>query len=448
MKKSRMGSNPLDMQNPIPATSSLEWIQDSRSDDAPAASDTTERSQERLKIDETPVPVQSMQAVVLSGGGATGAFEVGVLKALVKGMSPATDRQPFSFDVITGTSVGAFNATCMVLHDDPEAALDQLEDFWLNRISSHKGRTGNGIFRFRPPAQSLFSPEALMKNPTEILSRLGADSIFLTRDWLQRGLGFFQSSEPIEHRALEMMNLSSYVSIEPLQELLEDAVPLDIVRRARPALKVVTTNWETGEAVVFDKEQLTDDIGHKAIMASTALPGFFPPVDINGHLYCDGVVVMNTPTLPAIRAGADVLHMIYMDPDVKEIPLAKFRNTLDTFDRMLSIQFAININKDIEQAERINRGLVAMERAQGDESEAGQQTQDFVKTPSQIQKRLATSRAPHKKLCIHRYHPRGDLSGILGMLNFKRENIEAYIERGIKEAVEHDCEASGCVLPE
>jgi hypothetical protein len=83
MKKSRMGSNPLDMQNPIPATSSLEWIQDSRSDDAPDASDTTERSQERLKIDETPVRVQSMQAVALSGGGATGAFEVGVLKALI-----------------------------------------------------------------------------------------------------------------------------------------------------------------------------------------------------------------------------------------------------------------------------------------------------------------------------------------------------------------------------
>ncbi|HCQ02580.1 MAG TPA: hypothetical protein DIT99_18670, partial [Candidatus Latescibacteria bacterium] len=118
-------------------------------------------------------------------------------------------------------------------------------------------------------------------------------------------------------------------------------------------------------------------------MASTALPGFFPPVDINGHLYCDGGVVMNTPTLPAIRAGADVLHMIYMDPDVKEIPLAKFRNTLDTFDRMLTIQFATNINKDIEQAERINRGLVAMERALRDESEAGQQTQDFVKAASQ-----------------------------------------------------------------
>jgi hypothetical protein len=133
---------------------------------------------------------------------------------------------------------------------------------------------------------------------------------------------------------------------------------------------------------------------------------------------------------------------------VKEIPLAKFRNTLDTFDRMLTIQFATNINKDIEQAERINRGLVAMERALRDESEAGQQTQDFVKAASQIQKRLATSRAPHKKLYIHRYHPRGDLSGILGLLNFERKNIEAYIERGIKEAVEHDCEASGCVLPE
>lgn len=448
MKKSRMGSNPLDIQKPTPKTERLEWIQDSRQEDMPDGSDSTARGQKEIKTEDTIAPVQSKQAAILSGGGATGAFEVGVLKALIKGMSPATGNQPLSFDIVTGTSVGAFNAACMVLQDDPEAAIDYLEDLWLNRISSQPGRTGNGVFRFRPPAQALFSPEALMKNPTEILSRLGADSVYLSRDWLQRGLGFFQSSEPIEHRALDLMNLSSYISIEPLQELLAEAVPLDAVRRSSVSLKVVTTNWETGEAVVFDKAQLTDNIGHRAIMASTAIPGFFPPVDVNGQFYCDGGVVMNTPTLPAIGAGADVLHMIYMDPDVKEIPQAKLRNTLDTFDRMLTIQFATNINKDIEQAERINKGLVAIERVHKNASEADEHVPHFVKAAGHIQKRLAASEAPHRKLCIHRYHPKEDLCGILGLLNFERENIETFIDLGFKEAIEHDCKASGCVLPE
>lgn len=447
MKKSRMGSNPLDRGKKTSEAAPLAWIQDSRTEEETPPSASIE-STESVEVDEAEVLAASKQAVILSGGGATGAFEIGVLKALIGGLSPATDHQPLKFDIVTGTSVGAFNAACMALKEDPSAALSHLEDLWLNHIASRPGRPGNGVFRFRPPAQSLLSPEALIRHPAEILSNLSADGVFLTRDWLKRGLGFFQSSEPLEHRALEMMNLSSYISIEPLQELLEEAVPLETVRRSAVDLKVVTTNWETGEAVIFDKSQLTDEIGHRAIMASTALPGFFPPVDINGHLYCDGGVVMNTPTLPAIRAGADVLHMIYMDPDVNKIPLAKLRNTLDTFDRMLTIQFATNINKDIEQAERINRGLLAMERAQEASSEDTHHARDFVKAAGQIRERIDAGKPPHKKLCIHRYHPEEDLSGILGLLNFERENIETFIELGMKEAVEHDCEASGCILPE
>ena len=53
------------------------------------------------------------QAVVLSGGGANGAYEVGVLLALCEGASPATDYVPLSAEIYTGTSVGAYNVAFM-----------------------------------------------------------------------------------------------------------------------------------------------------------------------------------------------------------------------------------------------------------------------------------------------------------------------------------------------
>ena len=50
-------------------------------------------------------------AIILSGGGGYGAYEVGVLKALLTGKSPTTGFEPLVPDIMTGTSVGAYNAT-------------------------------------------------------------------------------------------------------------------------------------------------------------------------------------------------------------------------------------------------------------------------------------------------------------------------------------------------
>ena len=53
-------------------------------------------------------------AIVLSGGGAYGAFEIGVMKVLFSGRSPSTRYTPVQADILTGTSVGAFNAAMIV----------------------------------------------------------------------------------------------------------------------------------------------------------------------------------------------------------------------------------------------------------------------------------------------------------------------------------------------
>lgn len=444
MAKSRMKNDPLEIKKPRMGSDPLEWIKDSRSEkgnDPVTAieSQTGSNSEAPHKTDRS----QLKQAVVLSGGGATGAFEVGVLKALIAGESPVTEGRPLPIDIITGTSVGAFNAACMALHSNPETAIDHLENIWLNRIAEHPGGRGNGVFRFRPPASDLLHPGFLARHPVEALTRFGEDGIFLAREWIQRSIGFLQSSEPLDNRALEALNFSSFVSTEPFQKLIQETIRFEDVRRAETILKIVATNWETGEARVFGKDQLTDETGHLAIMASAALPGFFPPVTIDEHLYCDGGVVMNTPTLPAIQAGAEVLHVIYMDPDIKDIPPARLRNTLDTFDRMLTIQFAANINKDIEEAERINNGLAAIEHAEttGSVLEAG------TEIAGKIRERLKLSK-PYRKLHIHRYHPREDLSGVLGLLNFDRQRIQEFIKKGFQEAVRHDCDVCGCINPD
>ena len=87
------------------------------------------------------------QAVVFSGGGAFAAFEVGVLKALVNGKSPATRNIPVDPSIYTGTSAGAFNAAVLVSkpEGDSGARVAHLEKVWLERIAG--GPHTNGVFR-------------------------------------------------------------------------------------------------------------------------------------------------------------------------------------------------------------------------------------------------------------------------------------------------------------
>ncbi len=88
-------------------------------------------------------------AVILSGGGAYGAYEAGILKALFRGESPATNFIPLEPDIYTGTSIGAFNATVLTMHGDKSSALAVriLEEIWLSYIAENEGSCGNGVYK-------------------------------------------------------------------------------------------------------------------------------------------------------------------------------------------------------------------------------------------------------------------------------------------------------------
>lgn len=372
--------------------------------------------------------------VVLSGGGATGAYEVGVLKGLARGRSPSTDGEPFDPAVIAATSIGSFNSAVLLsnLTDSWSRAVDALEKVWLEQISL-SGGSRNGVFRVRVNPLSWIDVDVLRSDPLKPARDFASDAVFLAKDWTSRAREFTTSSGSLERRAAELVDLSTFVTPAPSEELVRETVSLARVRAARVALNVTATRWRNGTLRLFSNADFTDTIGPSILLASGAIPGIFPPVAIDGEPFVDGGVVLNTPLKPAIDGGARTLHVIYLDPDPAAIPLRPVGSTIDTVGRMFAISFAATMKRDLEIASRINDGIHAVEAAARGESVRALEP-------------LHMGGRGHRPLQIHLYHPSSDWGGALGMLDFQRDRVAALIERGYADAVEHDCAKAGCVM--
>jgi len=104
-----------------------------------------------------------MQAVILSGGGANGAYEVGVLKGFCSGQSHATGQASLDPDIFAGTSIGSFNAAFLVSNWDTyrQAAVTNLETIWLDRLGRNEQTGSNGGYRFLAKPLEFLGPQAI-----------------------------------------------------------------------------------------------------------------------------------------------------------------------------------------------------------------------------------------------------------------------------------------------
>lgn len=388
--------------------------------------------------------VDTKYGLILSGGGAYAAYEIGVIKALFGGQSPASDYSPVDPMVVAGTSAGALNASLLIAtaKEDSSAAVAEMEDVWLNYVADAPGRCGNGVFEFRVNLVDFFKPACYAQNPLQPFLDLAQNSAFLAQDFLRRGLQFISSSSlDIQQRALELVNVSAFASIDRFVRLLHQAVHLENIRLSQRKLRIAATNWRTGALKVFSNEDMTDTIGYSIILASSAIPGLFPRVEIENEPYVDGGLVMNTPLKPAIDAGAESLHIIYMDPNLAEIPLPRLANTPNDLYRSLIIEFAATLKRDLELAAKVNRVVAAQTGVAGGPPGVSRNS------PTSPQESLThgADGAPHRVLPMHIYHPAGPLGG--GWLSFERDNLEELINRGFVDAVHHDCRVNKCILP-
>ena len=355
--------------------------------------------------------------LVLSGGGANGAYELGVLKALMLGQSPSTGRRPLEVDSIAATSIGTFNAAVLLscYSGDWSDAVDGLETVWLDRMAAPRAASPNGVFRYRPNFLEWLDVAQFRLNPWQPARALAGDATFLARDWMTRAQGFMSGSGGVAHRFAELFDLSTFITPEPSDELVRATVSPARIRESPVALRVTTTQWEKGTLRVFSNADFSDGAGTSIVRASGAIPGIFPPVAIAGELFVDGGVVLNTPLKPAIDAGADALHVVYLDPEPGAVPLRPVGSTVDTIGRMFVASFAATMRRDIAVAAGVNREIAAGRHHR------------------------------HRPLTIHLYHPREDTGGALGMLDFHRDRLEGLAGLGYRDTLAHDCAAAGCL---
>jgi len=381
-------------------------------------------------------------AIVLSGGGAYGAFAVGVMKVLFAGRSPATNYEPLAPNIYTGTSVGAFNAAVMATQgaEDPLQAALRLESIWLEQVAERPGRCGNGIFRLRGNPADLIDAGCL-RDPTALATRFANDGVAIGRYLLGRTSNFLASASSLEERVLEFVNVGSFVDIGPYQELLGSLINEDAVRQSPRRIHITATDWVDGSPRYFCNPDFREGRGIQAIMASTAIPGVFPPVRIDRDIYVDGGVVQNTPLKAAIQFGGIGLHVIYLDPSPSRLRLRADPNTIDTMLRVYFIMLATKIAEDIETVRWINAGLDAI--AHGVEELTDDRLRDFIRVAARL---LKKDHPQYRRLTVHRYFPEQALGGDLGMLDFGIDSIARMITEGERVAQMHDCSRDGCIV--
>jgi len=388
-------------------------------------------------------------AVVLSGGGADAAYGVGVLKALTSGASPTTGGQPLDPKIFAGTSAGAFNATYVAANWNRfgSSAVGNLERVWMDRLAA-KPDGSNGLFRFLADPLTLSDPRSYLPNPLATLSQAARDFATLGWEGIQRGVALAAAgNEALRQRIIQTVNMDSFISREPFERIVREVIDYEALHLSDRIVRVIATNWLTGELHIFRRRDLSSSrLGPTAILASASVPGLFPPTSLGSQQFVDGGVLLNTPLKPALAAGARELHVIYLDPEVKNIGLNSLRSTVETLYRMNQITWAFAVNDDIEDARAINRGLELMACIDAGEPIDRSDGDILIRLAGNL---LESGRAVtnYRPLTIHRYRPRDDTSGELGFLNLQPERLERLIDRGFQDASFHDCDESNCVLP-
>ena len=281
--------------------------------------------------------------LVLTGGGARGAYQAGVLKALAEALPG-----PIPFPVITGVSVGAINAVVLAEGaDDFPAAVDKLETLWRS---------------------------------------LRCGSVFTSDPWpLFRRLARWSNSFGLRWTGLEPPR--SLLDANPLRELIESQVDFGRIRSMvedgyLDALAVTASSYSSGESVNFIQAAPDHDGWRRArrvgrtteitvdhIMASAALPAIFQSRQLGHHWFGDGALRQTAPLSPAIHLGCDRLLVISarngVIDDVPEVGPGQPYPSLGLLGgQLLDIIFNDNLDADVERLQRVNEtlGIIPAER--------------------------------------------------------------------------------------
>jgi NTE family protein len=281
--------------------------------------------------------------LVLAGGGARAAYQVGVLQAL-KEILPEPRINPFA--IICGTSAGAVNAGALAVHaDDFARAVDNLLGVWRNFEPRHvyradfAGATANSI---RWLAAFLFG--AFIKN---------------------RRISLLDN-RPLEHLLARHMDFSR--------------IDVNIKAGALDAVAITCSGYTSGQSCSFfqsvdsmegwqrsQRIGIKTHIGVEHLMASSAIPFVFPAYKLNREFFGDGSMRQVAPVSPALHLGADRVLVVGTarirseEPDRTRGDL--FPSLAQIAGHVMNSIFLDSLAVDLERLERINRTISAVDPA-------------------------------------------------------------------------------------
>lgn len=287
--------------------------------------------------------------LILTGGGARAAYQIGVLQAISAilwqaGWPPA--RNPF--DIICGTSAGAINATALACHaDNFGEGVQRLMDVWEN---------------FR--AEQVYRADSLgmLRSGARWLSLLSFG--WLLRKWHASPPNSLLDNTPLAtllHRMLDLPRLDMVLS----EGLLH-------------ALAVTASSYTAGQHITFyqsateiepwirtQRIAMQGQIGVEHLLASSAIPFIFPavPLYFGGHSeYCgDGSMRQLAPISPAIHLGAAKVLVVgagrLMEPPRRFTEAAQYPSLAQIAGHAMSSIFLDSLAVDIERLNRINLTL-------------------------------------------------------------------------------------------
>lgn len=290
--------------------------------------------------------LKSKIGLVLSGGGARGAYEIGVLRYVRERLG-----MPTRFDIITGTSVGAINGAYIAATvERPKAQSRFLARVWSDLTVDEVYRFGWSQIRKLP--NFLFG-----KQLPEIMEGDHAGGLV---DW-----GHLR--ETVEEK-LPWSNISTNLAAGHLDAFActatELATGLSTTFLDRgPAAKGKIWNSSARHEVTVETK-----INASHALASAAIPGLFPAVNVGGHLFVDGMLHQNTPLRPALRLGANRLLVVSLDhPDsAEELRLKRraeakvaFPNAFFLLGKTFNALMLDRLHADLQQVDRVNAMLRA-----------------------------------------------------------------------------------------
>ena len=270
--------------------------------------------------------------LVLPGGGARAAYQVGVLKAISE-LIP--DSNPFR--IISGTSAGAINASLLASRSQSlKEAVEVLSGVWCN-----------------------FKTNKVYRTETTVMLK----SIF---QWLLT----------VSSGGVLAKNPKSLLDNSPLRQLLEDTINLEGIKNNinkgnLDAFAITAASYSSKKSVTFFQSEEDDidwerflrvgvktDILIDHLMASIALPLIFPAVKINNEYFGDGAMRQATPLSPAIRLGAEKLLIITTDSKSPNNQLTDnqiYPSIGEVGGYMLDALFTGGLLSDLERLDRINQ---------------------------------------------------------------------------------------------